>query len=403
LLQIQTRCRIDASESERRLELLWYDRAADVEETLWDIFFPLPHEGLFWFRALEEGSLTEQFTFAFGVLRVDGSPAGIIPCFLFDLPLDLIVPRGIALLLRSFASGSLHRFAHQRTFFVGNVAGEEGHVGLGPGDQLAEYVTFIHDRVRAKAQELGARMVVWKEFPESDRTALDALVATRRVFRTISYPGTELPVVGGGFTDYLKTIRSDRRWKIKDKLRRGAEKISIETSVIKCPDETELREIFGLFWQTYSRGRTKFERLTPQFFKAIAASEVASFVVQRDAASKKLLAFMLVLNLGSRVINQFIGIDYSSAAGGFLYFRLFAAAYDWACTTPAGVLQSGQTGYAAKLDLGHRLVPLWNYCEVFNRLLQWVYRRVGESISWESLDEQLADYVGAHGRPAARP
>jgi hypothetical protein len=123
---------------------------------------------------------------------------------------------------------------------------------------------------------------------------------------------------------------------------------------------------------------------------------IVTFIVHRDAMSGNMLAFMLALNLGERIINQFIGIDYTRAAGGFLYFRLFAAAYDWACTTKATVMQSGQTGYMAKLDTGHQLVPLWNYCEHLNPASTWIYRRFASQISWDTLDAQLRDYLKAH-------
>jgi len=109
-----------------------------------------------------------------------------------------------------------------------------------------------------------------------------------------------------------------------------------------------------------------------------------------------MLAFMLMFDLGQRVINQFIGIDYIAAPRGFLYFRLFVAAYDWASTTKATVMQSGQTGYMAKLDLGHSLVPLWNYCEHRNPIVNWVCRRIASGISWDTLDTQLGEYLKAH-------
>ncbi len=50
------------------------------------------------------------------------------------------------------------------------------------------------------------------------------------------------------------------------------------------PDAATLAEVWPLFWQTYLKGRTKFERLTPAFFDAIAAEPAAHFVLLRHAA-----------------------------------------------------------------------------------------------------------------------
>ena len=59
-------------------------------------------------------------------------------------------------------------------------------------------------------------------------------------------------------------------------------------------------------------------------------------------------------------------------------------------------MQSGQTGYMAKLDMGHNLIPLWNYCEHRNLAVNWIYRRVASGISWDTLDAQLGEYLKAH-------
>ena len=383
------------------LAISWHKRTSEIPDSLWGDCFRPPREGLFWFRALESGKLDDQFTFLFGVLQMDGSPVGIVPAFVFDLPLDLVIPPEIARVLIPLLRGPLRRLAYQRTLFIGSVAGEEGSIGLLPGYELSDVAVFIHTAVLAQAAALKAPMLVWKEFPDSARTALDRLLASARAFRVMSHPGTAMPLERGGYQAYLAQQRSARRWKIKDKLRRGAQKLPLTTSIVARPGESELEEMFALFWQTYLRGKTKFERLTPEFFRAIADCDESTFVVQRDAASGKMSSFMLMLDLRERVINQFIGIDYASGADAFLYFRLFEAAYDWACTTKATVLQSGQTGYMAKLDMGHSLVPLWNYCEHRNPLLNRVYRDVAARISWESLDGQLAEYLSAH--PELKP
>jgi len=52
-------------------------------------------------------------------------------------------------------------------------------------------------------------------------------------------------------------------------------------------------------------------------------------------------------------------------------------------------LQSGQTGYRAKLDLGHRLVPLANVLRHQNPFLHALYRAVCTRLTWKSLDSDL--------------
>jgi hypothetical protein len=364
------------------------------------VFAP-PHEGRFWFEALEAGTLPGQFIFRYGCIVRDGVAIGIVPAFRFDVPLELVIPRALARLLLPFARGPLRGLAYQRTFFLGNVAGEEGHVGLAPGVDLNEVASFIHDSARAMADALGAAMLVWKDFPDEDRAALDALLERRRVFRMPSYPGTSIAVVPGGHAAFLATMRSDRRHRIRSKLRKGKAAVAARVNVETRPGEATLSEMFSLFEQTRNRATTNFETLTPSFFRQIATCDLARFVVLREAATDRMLAFMLVLDLGERAVNQFIGLDYAVAESGYLYFQLFEAAYDWATRTKARVMLSGQTGYMAKLDLGHSLLPLWNFCEHRGRVVNSVFRRGAAGISWETLDSQLAEYLMAH--PEASP
>jgi hypothetical protein len=105
---------------------------------------------------------------------------------------------------------------------------------------------------------------------------------------------------------------------------------------------------------------------------------------------------MLVFRLGDRVINKFIGLDYRRGNKAYLYFRLFDAALDFAYDSGARELQSGQTGYRAKLDLGHRLVPLFNIFRHENPLVHAIFRTIGGRVTWQSLDGDLATFLRAH-------
>lgn len=362
---------------------------------MWRRCFPPPLEGLFWFRAIEAGTQPGQFDFAYGVLSRGGEPFGIVPAFVFDVPLDLVMPPAIAKLILPFARGPLEAFAVQRTFFIGNVAGEEGHVGLLPGHKLGEVSSFIHAGARAKATAMAAPMLVWKDFPHGDRIELDALCAGGRVFRIPSFPGTSIPLHAGGYTSFQEGLNSKRRHRINAKLRRGEAAIPLRAQTLVSPDDAELDTMFALFEQTAARATTRFERLTRDFFAAAARFPESTFIVLRDTAGA-IRAFMLMFDLGDRMINQFIGLDYSTGDNAYLHFRLFVAAYDAASRGRARALCSGQTGYTAKLDLGHALVPLWNYCEHAHGWVNAIFRRGASGISWRTLDPQLAEYLRSH-------
>ena len=243
-------------------------------------------------------------------------------------------------------------------------------------------------------------MIVWKDFPAEVEEDAKVLVEQAGMFAAVSYPGTRAVLPPGGCAKYLESMRSSHRHNLKKKLRRGEAVGSLVASVIQNPDPQTLEQIFGLFWQTYEKGKTKFEKLNPKFFQEIAKFEGSHWVLLRHPADGKPAAFMLCFSLGKRVINKFIGLDYTLAGDWFLYFRLWREAVEWASRAGATEIQSGQTGYRAKLDVDHTLVPLTNYCRHRNPLMNWVFAKVAMGITWETLDEDLKNFTHSRRQQA---
>jgi hypothetical protein len=367
-------------------------RADDIAESLWRDCFRDPLEGRFWYQTLEASGLEDQFTFSYGLITVDRRPVGIAPCFLHDVSIALVAPRPVAFVLAQL-SKVFERVGYQRTLFVGSPCSDEGTIGLIPGMELTSVVNELGAAVRTRARELKAPMIVFKDFPQGDLSALTGLGGFSR---TVSYPGTVVTLPAAGKDAYYRSLSHTQRHNLLKKLRRSRDLLSLETSIVKRPSPRELAEIFGLFMQTYERGKTKFERLDLQFFERICEQAPAEFILQRETAGGALASFMLVFHLGDRVINKFIGLDYRRGATAYLYFRLFDAALDFAYARGARELQSGQTGYRAKLDLGHRLVPLFNVFHHENPIVHAIFRAIGRRVTWQSLDVDLATFLRTH-------
>jgi hypothetical protein len=367
-------------------------RAGDLDESVWRDCFRDSLEGLFWYHTLETSSLEDQFTFSYGLIKMIGKPVGIAPCFLHDVPITLVAPRPVASVL-AHLSKVFPRVGYQRTLFVGSPCSDEGTIGLIPGIKLTDVVNELGNAVRNKARKLKVPMIVFKDFPQADLSAITGLGGFSS---TVSYPGTVVTLPAPSKDAYYRSLFHTQRHNFLKKLRRSRELLPLETSIVKRPSDRELAEIFGLFMQTYERGKTKFERLHLRFFERIREQAPAQFILQRDQASGALVTFMLVFRLGDRVINKFIGLDYRRGTKAYLYFRLFDAALDFAYDSGAKELQSGQTGYRAKLDLGHRLVPLFNVFRHKNPLVQAIFRTIGGRVTWQSLDSDLATFLRAH-------
>jgi hypothetical protein len=377
------------------VEIEFADRAADIDEPLWNECFPPPLEGRFWYRTLDESGLEDQFTFRYALLKSDGRPVGIAPCFLHDVPISLVAPAPVAFVLRRL-SRVFPRVAYQRTLFVGSPCSDEGTVGLVAGVALADVMHALGAAIRAEARRLRAPMIVFKDFQRADLPALSGGGGKSGFFPTASYPGTVVTLPGPDKEAYYRSLSHNRRHNLLKKLRRSRQRLPLAISVVERPSDRQISEIFALFMQTYERAKTRFERLDLRFFESIRTREPAAFLLQRDPSSGELVAFMLVFRLGNRVINKFIGLDYRRPAECCLYFRLFDAAVDYSYSQGASELQSGQTGYRAKLDLGHRLVPLFNVFRHENTMINALFRAIGARVGWKSLDSDLASYLRAH-------
>jgi len=381
--------------SKKPVEVRFVGSFGEIDESLWHKCFPPPLEGRFWYQTMETCGLEDQFTFHYALIRIGGEAVGIVPCFIHNVPIALVAPAPVAFAL-NMLSKVFPRVGYQRTFFVGSPCSDEGTIGLVPGVALADLADEIGRAVQVEARKWRAPMIVFKDFPAGSFAALDGLREQGGFFRVVSYPGTMAVLPVPDKEAYLQSLAHTQRHNLRKKLRRSRELLELETSVVARPSVRELDEIMGLFLQTYEKGRTKFERLDRRFFERIGEQAPARFILQREKSTGRLVTFMLVFVDGGRMTNKFIGIDYQRAGKTFLYFRLFDAALDFAYANGAGELQSGQTGYRAKLDLGHRLVPLFNLVRHANPLVNIVFRAIGARVTWRSLDPDLATYLRAH-------
>jgi len=376
------------------LRVEWVTSEADIPAGLWDEWFAAPYEGRWWYQALERSGLGDQFTFFYAIVYRHNDPVAVAPAFLMDVPVQLVFPPAVMpmvnLLGRFFPS--LH---YQRTFFIGSPCGDEGRVGIGDGADFPEVLRVLNQAMQEQADTIKAPMRVWKDFADEHQADFSKLQKSEGLFKLISFPGTAVKLEGASKEGYIASLKASRRNKLKKKLNQAA-KAPVDVHILQQPSAEELDEIFCLFWQTYEKGATKFERLNRKFFDVISGCAPACYVVLRERHSKKILSFMLCFALGTHVINKFIGIDYSRPKEWFLYFRLWEAAVEWAYSIGARSIQSGQTGYAAKIELGNDMVALTNYCKHKNPIMHRIYARVGRMINWDTLDEDLSVYAKAY-------
>lgn len=376
----------------------WVRSTREVPDDLWRCL-PPGVEGRWWYETLEDCGLEDQFEFFYGVVTAGHRPVGVAPAFVMEVPIRLVAPDELLPVL-NLLGRVFPRILYQRTLFVGSPCSDEGAVGLAPDVDRRLAFREVNRSIQTLADRLKAPMRVWKDVPAGAESDLAPLAADRSLFPMVSFPGTMVKFPDPTKASYFDTLKSSRRNKLKKKLKSSSE-APLDLTILDTPTAAEIDEIFELFMKTYDKGKTKFERLNRTFFERISKVQESSFIVIRERAEGGMVAFMLCFTVEDRIINKFIGIDYETPKDWFLYFRLWDAVVDLAVGKGIASVQSGQTGYSAKIETGHALEPMTNYVRHKNPIVHWIYKAVAKSINWETLDEDLAVFLKAY--PDHRP
>jgi|SRR6516164_644919 hypothetical protein len=162
----------------------FFETASEIPNGLWDACFEPPAEGRWWYEALDQSGIEDQFTFFYGLIEHLGRPVGIAPGFVMDVPVEQVAPQEFLRLLRPLGK-IVPSILSQRTVFVGSPILDEGKVGLVSHVDRCTALLALQVALEKKADELRAPLVVWKDFPESSSADLDWLSHGRRLFRVI--------------------------------------------------------------------------------------------------------------------------------------------------------------------------------------------------------------------------
>ena len=376
--------------------VVFFQRASQIPNAIWDACFRPPAEGGWWYDALDQSGIEDQFTFFYGLIENLSRPVGIAPGFVMDVPVAQVAPQELLRLLQPIGK-ILPSVLCQRTVFVGSPILDEGRVGLVSDADRRTALLALQVALEKKADELCAPLIVWKDFPESSSADLNWLAHERRLFRVISLPNTIVEFPSQRKEDYFASMKGSRRRNLKKRLRLSKEHAALTAEIVQRPDPKTLDDIFSLFWQTFEKSATKFERLGRRFFEVIAEKRVAHFIVLREDATHEMVAFMLCLDVGDRLLNMYIGMDYSRPREWMLLFRLWEAAVDLALSRGFSAIVSGRRSYEAKIQIGHKLLPLNNYCRHRNLILHSIYRIFARAVDWASMDGSLARFLKTEG------
>jgi predicted N-acyltransferase len=335
-----------------------------------------------------EDTVQDRFDYKYFLITDErGETLAVQPFFVMDQ--DML--EGVACLSRAMTSIRKYfpRFLMMRTLMVGCTAGE-GHLAASPRLSAAEIGKTLAANIVRHAKALKASMVVMKEFPAKYREALDPLLGTGFA-RVPSMPAVALDVAHSSFDEFMqKALRANARRHLKKNLA-ASKGAGITMQVVTDPGLV-LDDIHRLYLQVFEKSEFRFEKLTPDYFRQIAAQmgdKARFFTWRRDG---ELIACSLSMVEGRTLCLEYLGLDYNVAHDLHLYHYTFRDQYNWAVQNGMTKIWSSALGYDPKLHLRFTLDPLDLYVQHVQPLMNAGLQRVLKWMVPARYDETLKKF-----------
>ncbi|WP_157447666.1 GNAT family N-acetyltransferase [Chthoniobacter flavus] len=257
-----------------------------------------------------------------------------------------------------FVRRAFPSFLRLKMLMLGCAAGEGSLVRTeGP----AALVEALRATVLKAARAFGAKLVVWKDFPSGERTALKSLrsgPAGTRYVQIASMPATRMNFDFATFDEYLeRRLSRVTRKSVRRKYKVLADAPPITMTVTNTLGE-EMDEALALYEQVFARSSLQFERLNREFLRQLSArlpERVRYFLWRQEG---RLVAFSLCLVHDGAIYDEYLGLDYRIALDLHLYFVTFRDVLTWALSQGLKSYCSTPLSYDPKFHLGFDLAPL---------------------------------------------
>ena len=350
-----------------------------------------------------EATILQGFEYRYFAIKDQGGEVRAVqPFFIHDQDLLEGVGRGGRLIVACIRR-AWPRFMRTRALMVGCAAGE-GHLDDPDGMPPEWPVRLLASTLVRHARQLGAPLVVLKEFPAQYRAALQCFL--EHGFTLIpSMPMTKLNIDYPSFDEYMKrALNSATRTKLRRKFRAAARGAPIDMSVVT--DITPfLDEVYPLYLQVYERSKFHFEKLSKGYLSQLGRlmpDKVRYFVWRQNA---RIVAFTLCMTEGDAIYAEYIGLDYSVALELHLYHYAVRDMITWSIANGYKSFHSSGLNYDPKLHLRHLLDPVDLYVRhtsrISNALLKWALPLMEPTRHDQTL-KKFSNYNelwGTHGRP----
>ena len=351
-----------------------------VEPSQWNRLFPGELEDWSYLRAIERARLPG-FRFVYFVVREGARLLAAAPAFLTDYRLDTTVSGALKRVTEATAK-LLPRLLRIPMLALGSPVTERCQVGFDAdagAAQRARWLSALLTQMEAYAAREHAQMLAIKDVPESG-SALWRRLLPRHGFRSMSgLPGATLALPYADLDSYLVTLGSSTRKDLRRKWRAASGlRIEWRDSLDGIRDE-----VLRLYHATLAHAEFHFEELNGAYFENVLREMPGRAFCVTYAEGDNLLAFNLVLQDSTRLLDKFFGADPQTHSRYNLYHVSWLENIRHCVAQGIPVYESGQGLHREKLRLGSVLHANALWYRHRNRFLDGVFARVDKLARFE--------------------
>ncbi|MDT7837687.1 GNAT family N-acetyltransferase [Aquabacterium sp. OR-4] len=352
--------------------------AAQVDAVEWRSLWPSEQEGRDYYMVQDQAGLPG-FEFGYLLLRRAGRLVMIAPLYVADFDFRL-----------AFEGKAQQRLARMqrvwpglmvwRTLFCGGFATERSVIAVA-ADVAADPALWraFDAALCAHARQKRARMIVMKDFAADDS---DASLASLRVLGYSRSDALPMPVIDlpyKSLDEYLESLSTGTRKDLRRKQKQTNSRGGLIVEARQTIDPPLAQALHGLYRQVYNRSDLHFETLTPAYFEGFGRLQPEHSVYflyfsgQND--SRQLIGFNLCTVHDGRLMDKYIGMDYSQAHQYNLYFVSFLYNVQWCIEHGLKAYVLNQGGYELKAKFGATMHPLMHMTRMVNPILNSLQAR----------------------------
>ena len=177
------------------------------------------------------------------------------------------------------------------------------------------------------------------------------------------------------FEDYLNNLRSNYRYRYNKCFKKSS---ALKLEYLEDNrDFTE--EMYECYLQVYNKSKIRVEKLPIEFFRG---DYFKIFVLRNE---EKVVGFGQMLENGTELIFEFVGVDYEYNNTYDTYHRILLEIVKYGIENGFKTIDFGQTADESKLKLGSEYTMLYAYLHHSNKLINSVNKKLARHIEYRPI------------------